>query len=115
MQHLYNAGTVTQQTAAPTGAIHETGSHNPVDRQEHQTQVMATAASSTQNQAVINAGRNAPPVPAPAAQKTNTVQQSRAVNANQGYHYGHNGPNGQMPGHDSNRYGHGNHGSEGHE
>lgn len=115
MEHLLKSGAVNQQNAAPTGAIHETGNHNPVDRQEHQTQVKAPAAPSTKNQAVMNAGQNSNPVLAPTAKKVNTVQQGQAVKSNYGYHYGHNGPNDQMHGYNSNNYGHGNHGSVGHE
>ena len=114
MEHLYKSGAVTQQTAASAGAIHETGNHNPIDRQEHQTRVKTPAAPSTQNQAVTNAGQNSNPVLTTAAKTVNTVQQSQAK-SNNGYHYGHNGPNDQMHGYNSNNYGHGNHGSGGHE
>lgn len=114
MEHLNKSGAVTQHTAASAEAIHETGNHNPIDRQEHQTRVKTPAAPSTQNQAVTNAGQNSNPVLTTAAKTVNTVQQSQAVKSNYGYHYGHNGPNDQMHG-NNNNYGHGNHGSEGHE
>lgn len=117
-----NSPAVTRQasqSAAPAaGAVREPGTHNPADKQEHQTPVSSSAGKwqpvsspSAHNPAHLNDGqRSAPAAPAVKASKAQTNN-----GANYGYHYGHNGPNDKIHGSNSNTYEHGNHGSGGHE
>lgn len=96
------------QGSAPAAVpVHQPGTHNPADSQQHQAQVSNPAANQQQTQA---------PAPAAATPAPQVKMTPVGNSSGHGYHYGHIGPNDKMEySYKQNGYGHNNHGAGGHE